>query len=154
MYRLEKGAGSIERLAGTTEHYDQAGRRCTFPFTARQSHQFKNNQSSIERAKQATRVASKCSSAYAAPFFCLACIAVSGDLRAVQEMLGHAHITSTQVYTHLDFQHLTKVYDAAHPRARKNRVTLLTSCESVEYCNCVAVLEKRTTLSCVLRLIA
>lgn len=43
----------------------------------------------------------------------------SGDLRAVQEMLGHAHISSTQVYTHLDFQHLTKVYDAAHPRAKK-----------------------------------
>ncbi len=43
----------------------------------------------------------------------------SGDLRAVQEMLGHASITSTQVYTHLDFQHLTKVYDAAHPRAKK-----------------------------------
>ncbi|TXI16464.1 MAG: tyrosine recombinase XerC [Nitrosomonas sp.] len=43
----------------------------------------------------------------------------SGDLRAVQEMLGHAHITSTQVYTHLDFQHLTKVYDSAHPRAKK-----------------------------------
>ena len=43
----------------------------------------------------------------------------SGDLRAVQEMLGHAHITSTQVYTHLDFQHLTKVYDQAHPRAKK-----------------------------------
>lgn len=43
----------------------------------------------------------------------------SGDLRAVQEMLGHAHIMSTQVYTHLDFQHLTKIYDAAHPRAKK-----------------------------------
>lgn len=43
----------------------------------------------------------------------------SGDLRAVQEMLGHASIVSTQVYTHLDFQHLAKVYDAAHPRARK-----------------------------------
>ena len=43
----------------------------------------------------------------------------SGDLRAVQEMLGHAHITSTQIYTHLDFQHLAKVYDAAHPRAKK-----------------------------------
>ena len=43
----------------------------------------------------------------------------SGDLRAVQEMLGHASITSTQVYTHLDFQHLAKVYDAAHPRARR-----------------------------------
>ena len=43
----------------------------------------------------------------------------SGDLRAVQEMLGHASIASTQVYTHLDFQHLAKVYDSAHPRARR-----------------------------------
>ncbi|MEO5699157.1 MAG: tyrosine recombinase XerC [Casimicrobiaceae bacterium] len=43
----------------------------------------------------------------------------SGDLRAVQEMLGHASIASTQVYTHLDFQYLAKAYDAAHPRARK-----------------------------------
>jgi len=43
----------------------------------------------------------------------------SSDLRAVQEMLGHASIASTQVYTHLDFQHLANVYDAAHPRARR-----------------------------------
>lgn len=43
----------------------------------------------------------------------------SGDLRAVQEMLGHASIASTQVYTHLDFQHLAQVYDLAHPRARR-----------------------------------
>jgi integrase/recombinase XerC len=43
----------------------------------------------------------------------------SGDLRAVQELLGHASIASTQIYTHLDFQHLAKAYDQSHPRARK-----------------------------------
>ena len=45
----------------------------------------------------------------------------SGDLRAVQELLGHASIASTQIYTHLDFQYLAKIYDQAHPRAKKQR---------------------------------
>lgn len=46
----------------------------------------------------------------------------SQDLRAVQELLGHVNINTTQIYTHLDFQHLAEVYDNAHPRAKKREL--------------------------------
>ena len=52
------------------------------------------------------------------PSFASHVLQSSGDLRAVQEMLGHASISGTQIYTHLDFQHLAKIYDSAHPRAK------------------------------------
>jgi site-specific recombinase XerC len=76
-------------------------------------------QRAVREAARRTQIAKPVSPHVLRHSFASHVLQSSSDLRAVQELLGHANITTTQVYTRLDFQHLAKVYDAAHPRARK-----------------------------------
>jgi len=75
----------------------------------------------VERRAQQQGIASRVHPHMLRHSFASHVLQSSSDLRAVQEMLGHASISTTQVYTQLDFQHLAKIYDAAHPRAKKKR---------------------------------
>lgn len=95
--------------------------RCSALFLNRQGQRLSDSQvrSRLRRAAQQAGLPTSVHPHMLRHSFASHLLQSSGDLRAVQELLGHAHISTTQVYTKLDFQHLAKVYDAAHPRAKR-----------------------------------
>ncbi len=96
-----------------------AGERALFLSSRGQRISVRNIQDRLKRRGRATGMHQDVHPHMLRHSFATHMLESSGDLRAVQELLGHANISTTQVYTHLDFQHLAKVYDQAHPRARK-----------------------------------
>lgn len=92
-------------------------------FTSKRDHRIspRSVQSRLQRLAASGRLAQPLHPHMLRHAFATHLLESSGDLRAVQELLGHANISTTQIYTHLDFQHLAKTYDATHPRAQRRK---------------------------------
>lgn len=120
--QVPMGRAAVEAVRQWMEHRGAAvPARCEALFVNRQGLRLSDSQVRT-RLRQAARLAGLPTSVHPHMLrhsFASHLLQSSGDLRAVQELLGHAHISTTQVYTRLDFQHLAKAYDAAHPRARR-----------------------------------
>lgn len=120
---LPVGSKAIEALQRwlrvRPQYCRDAGQQALFLSKTGKRISARNVQSRLNRLIQRQALGQKLSPHVLRHSFATHLLESSSDLRAVQELLGHANIATTQVYTHLDFQHLANVYDAAHPRARR-----------------------------------
>ncbi len=112
---------AIRRWLAVREQLASAGERALFVSRRGRRIHARTVQDRLERSARRRGLRSRVHPHLLRHSFASHLLESSGDLRAVQELLGHADISTTQIYTHLDYQHLSEVYDRTHPRARKRR---------------------------------